>query len=313
MPCKGGWVAAGKIAVYAALAGNGLVKVSKIAAAIAAGSSSLMAEALHSVADTSDSALLLLGQKRSKKPRDDLHPFGHGRELYFWSMVVALMIFMVGGAASVIEGVSRVRHPEPLESAKWSYIVLALSFLFESATGIIAFLQFKKGMKPREGYWEAYRTAKDPATFMVLFEDSAAVAGFRAFVSVWLSHQLGKPWIDGAASIAIGLLLMTIAGFLCSGVRQLLIGERVDKDVLEAFTRTAAETEGVAGVIDVKTIHLGPEDVVAIFTLRFGEELSATDAEATARTLKERLRERHPEVKQMYVALSSGPDATNCE
>lgn len=294
-------MAQGKVTVYAALAGNAAVMVSKFIAAIASGSASLLAEALHSFADTSDSALLLLGEHRSKKPPDKLHPFGHGRELYFWSMVVALMIFMLGGLASIIEGIARIKKPEELSDPKWNYIVLAAAFVFEGITGFIAFRQFKKDMKPGEGWWEAFKTAKDPTVFMVLFEDSAALTGIIiAFLGVFLSHTLKMPWIDGAASVAIGVLLASIAIVLCREVQLLLIGERVDEDLLDNLRQAVQGDPAVEKLASVNTMHMAPEDILAILVVRMK---NTPDPHAAATHLRQTLQERWPVLKRLYIAL----------
>jgi cation diffusion facilitator family transporter len=296
-------MAQGKVAVYAALAGNAAVMISKGIAAVVSGSPSLLAETLHSLADTSDSALLLLGEHRSKLPADKLHPFGHGRELYFWSMVVALMIFMLGGVASIVEGTVRIIKPEELSSPTPNYVVLAAAFVFEGITGFVAFRQFRKDMEPGEGYWHAFKTAKDPTVFMVLFEDSAALAGIvLAFLGVFLSHSLKMPWIDGAASVSIGVLLATIAVVLCREVQLLLIGERVDEKLLKGLRETAEAEAGVERVTAVHTMHMAPEDVLAIVVVRFGKDAGEGGREAAVR-LRRKFEERWPALKRVYVAV----------
>jgi cation diffusion facilitator family transporter len=300
-------MAQGKVAVYAALAGNAAVMVSKFIAAMVSGSASLLAESLHSFADTSDSALLLLGEHRSKKPPDDLHPFGHGRELYFWSMVVALMIFMLGGLASIIEGIARIKKPEELGDPKWNYIVLGVAFLFEATTGVIAFRQFRKDMKPGEGWWDAFQTAKDPTVFMVLFEDSAALVGILlAFLGVFLSHVLKAPWIDGAASVAIGLVLAAVGIVLCREVQKLLIGERVDHALIDGLRDLLQKDPAVETVPAIHTMHQGPEDVLAILIVRFKD---TPDPHASAGRIRRAVQQRWKELKWVYIALDNDPAA----
>lgn len=295
-----------KVAVWAALLGNLAVMAAKFTAAGITGSPAIFAEALHSFADSGDGALLLLGQWRAKKPADELHPFGHGREHYFWSMVVALVIFMVGGVMGVVEGIAAIRHPPEMADPRWNYAVLAVALVFEGATGLIAARQFKKQMRPGKSVWRSFRDAKDPTVFMVLFEDTAAVVGVViAFSGVWLSHAFNAAWIDGAASVAIGCLLMVVGLFLGREVMLLLIGERVSRELLGKLRRIGEADEGVAEVKAVHTMHNGPEDVLAILVVRFRGGSCANVEEAVGR-IRRRVWAEHEEVKHIYVAVAEG-------
>src|SRR3954447_8638105 len=219
--------------VWAANIGNLLVAITKIVAAAFSGSSGMMSEAVHSVVDTGNEALLLYGMRRSRQRPDAEHPFGYGRELYFWSFIVALLLFGLGCVASVVEGINHIRHPHPVEHPIVIYIVLSLSLLFEGTSWLIALRGFAPSVED-EGYFAAIRKSKDPPQFVVLLEDTAALIGIAiAFVGTWASIHWHEPRIDGVASIAIGLLLGAVAGLLAHESKGLLIGERADLKLQE--------------------------------------------------------------------------------
>ena len=199
-----------KKVIYAALVGNGLISVTKLAAASVTGSSAMLSEGIHSIVDTGNQGLLLLGLGRAKRKADPDHPFGYGKEIYFWSFVVAILIFAVGAGISLYEGIRHIQHPAPIANARLNYIVLALAFVFEGVAWGMALKEFNLS-KGRLGYMQAVRQSKDPSTFVVLFEDTAAMLGIIvAFVGIWLGQVTGLLWLDGAASIVIGLILGNI-------------------------------------------------------------------------------------------------------
>ncbi|MFN2242870.1 MAG: cation diffusion facilitator family transporter, partial [Anaerolineae bacterium] len=246
------------ITVYGAMAANAVIGVSKFAAGIISGSSAMLSEAIHSVVDTGNELLLLLGIHRSRKPADELHPFGHGKELYFWSLIVAILLFGLGGGMSIYEGISHLRHPAVIKDPTWNYVVLGIAFIAEGTSWAIALNKLLKKKKAGQGIWDAVRASKNPAVFVVLAEDSAALLGILvAFLGVLLGHTFRNPYLDGAASIIIGLILATVAGFLSYESRDLLVGESADADVLQAIRRLAEADPAVVGVSRPLTMHFG--------------------------------------------------------
>src|ERR1051325_5263645 len=237
-----------KTVVYAALAGNLAIAVTKFVAAAITGSSAMLSEGIHSVVDTGNGALLLLGVRLSRKPPDATHPFGYGMELCFWSLVVAIMIFALGGGMSVYEGVTHITHPNQLKDPTWNYIVLGFALLFEGISFLFAMKAFRKE-KGKRGIWQTVHTSKDPTTFTVLFEDTAALLGLLvALVGISLGHWLNKPYLDGVASIVIGAILGVVAAFLAYESKGLLIGEGVDDETLDSIRAIAAEDSAVLEV-----------------------------------------------------------------
>ncbi|HEU4619686.1 MAG TPA: cation diffusion facilitator family transporter [Gammaproteobacteria bacterium] len=294
-----------KTSVYAALAGNLLVALTKTGAAALSGSSSMMSEAVHSFVDTGNEALLLYGIHRAGRPPDPAHPLGHGRELYFWSFVVALLIFAVGAGASVFEGVGHVLRPEPIRSPMVNYVVLGLALVFEGASWLVAVRQFASS-KGKLGYLAAFRRSKNPPSFMVLFEDSAALLGILlAAVGTFASSTLGLPVVDGIASILIGVVLGTIAALLARESKSLLIGEIADSELVDEILRIAASQRGVESANGVLTAQLGPDQVVAALSLEFERGLRASDVEDAVLGIERKVREAHPEVVAVFVKPQS--------
>jgi len=235
-----------KRAIHAAIGGNLAISIMKFIAAAFTGSSAMLSEGIHSLVDTGNSGLLLLGIHRSRKAADAAHPFGHGKELYFWSLIVAVLIFGVGGGISTYEGILHMLHPAPLQDSTWSYVVLGLAVVFEGVVLVIALREFRKQTEKGESLWRAVRSSKDPATFTVLFEDAAALLGLlAAFAGIFLSHRLDLPWEDGATSIVIGLILGSTAGFLAYESKGLLVGEGADPKTLEAIRRHHPEIKHI--------------------------------------------------------------------
>ncbi len=287
--------------IFAALAGNALIAVTKLGAAAFTGSSAMLSEGIHSVVDTGNQVLLLLGLNRSKRLPDPQHPFGYGKEVYFWSFVVAILIFGVGAGVSIYEGIKHMQHPEPMENVRINYMVLAFAFLFEGAAWFFAFKEFAK-VKGKRGLLQAVRESKDPSTFVVLFEDSAAMAGIIvAFLGIWLGQLTGLAWLDGAASVVIGLILGATAWLLAVETKDLLIGEAADPDVVREVRSLAAAQPGVSTVNRTLTLHMGPEDVVLNLSLDFRNELTAADVEQTVAELATQIRGRLPLVKHIFI------------
>ena len=294
-----------KTAIYAALGGNLAIAVTKFAAAAFSGSPAMLSEAIHSVVDTGNEGLLLLGLRLSRRPPDDEHAFGHGRELYFWSLIVALVIFAVGGGVSLYEGVLHVVRPEPAADPFWNYVVLGCSFVFEGASWLFGWRAFRKA-KGAQGPLEAIHNSKDPTTFIVVFEDTGALAGLLiAFCGIFLSQQLGRPYLDGVASILIGLMLGLMAVFLAYETHGLLIGEGYGRETLRRLRATVESDRAVERVNRLLTLFFGPEEVMLTLEVRFRRELSASEVRAAIARVKQLVRREHPEIRRIYFAAES--------
>jgi cation diffusion facilitator family transporter len=287
--------------IIAALLGNFLVALTKFAAAAITGSSAMKSEAVHSLVDTGNELLLLYGLRRAAKPPDADHPFGHGRELYFWSFIVALAIFAVGAGASIFEGVRHIRSPVPIKNPAVNYVVLALALVFEGGSWWVAFKQFRAA-KGQIGYLEAVRKSKDPTTFTVLAEDTGAILGiFIALAGTVAARVLDRPVLDGAASIAIGVLLALIAIVLARETKGLLIGEPARSELVSSICAMARAQPGIQSSNGLFTVHIGPRQVVAALSVDFTDTLSAGEVETIVATLEDRVRKVHPEVVSLLV------------
>lgn len=294
-----------KTVIYAALAGNMLIAISKYAAAWFTGSAAMLSEAVHSTVDTGNQALLLYGLKRAARPADPEHPFGHGLQLYFWVFVVAVLIFGVGAGLSLFHGIEKISHPHPIENAYVSYIVLGLAMAFEGVVWVVAFREFRRTQGER-GWLSAMRRSKDPVVFTVLLEDSAAMLGLIvAAAGVALSQALDLPFLDGVASVIIGLILAATAAFLAYEAQSLLTGEAVDPEVRVDIRRIAAAEPGVVGTNEVLTMHFGPREALVTLSLEFADELSATGVENAVSAIERRIRTAHPQVSRVFVEAQS--------
>jgi cation diffusion facilitator family transporter len=305
--------ATSKTAVYAAIAGNLAVAVTKFIAAFLTGSSAMLSEGIHSVVDTGNGLLLLWGIRRSRRPPDPSHPFGHGKELYFWTLIVAILIFAVGGGMSVYEGIVHLRHPSELKDPTWNYVVLALAAVFEGFAWTVAYKQLRE-TRGRRNLWAAVRASKDPTTFTVLVEDSAAMLGLLvAFLGVYLGQRLHNPYLDGAASIVIGVILGAVAVVLARESKGLLVGESADPEVLASIRALAEADPAVERVGPPLTMHLGPHEVLLNLDIQFRKGLSAAEVEAAVDRLEKAIRAKHPEVKRIFIeaeSLTSSRDAS---
>jgi cation diffusion facilitator family transporter len=290
-----------KKVIYAALLGNVLVALTKFAAAGFTGSSAMVSEAIHSLVDTGNEILLLYGLRRAARPADELHPLGHGRELYFWSFIVTLLIFALGAGVSVYEGIGHVIAPVPMSNAVMNYVVLGLALVFEASSWGVAIKEFRSA-KGKRGYLEAVRQSKDPTMFMVLFEDTAALIGLMiALAGIVASEILDLPVLDGAASIGIGILLGVVAMFLAREAKGLLIGEPAALEVVSSICTIARTHPGVERSNGLFTVHLGPDQIVAAISVDFMDTLSAADVEAIVAEIEDRVRKVHPEVVLLLV------------
>jgi cation diffusion facilitator family transporter len=294
-----------RTAIFAAIAGNLAIAATKFVAATITGSSAMLSEGIHSLVDTGNGGLLLLGVRKSKKPPDAAHPFGHGKELYFWSLIVAILIFALGGGMSVYEGVIHLAHPHHSPDPTWNYVVLGFAIIFESASFYFALKAFRKEMG-NNGVWGTIHASKDPTTFTILFEDTAAILGLIvAFLGIFLGHLLNNPYLDGVASITIGVILGVVAGFLAYESKGLLIGEGVNKETLSSIRAIARSDPAVMKVRKALTMHFGPNDVLLTLDIQFQTELTASEIAATVDELEKKIRDRHPEIKHIFIEAKS--------
>ena len=290
-----------KTAVWAALIGNVLVAVTKAGAAFFTGSSAMLSEAVHSFVDTGNEVLLLYGMRLARKRADRDHPAGYGRELYFWSFVVALLVFALGAGVSIVQGVHRVRHPEPIENAIVSELVLAASFVFEGWSWWVSVRQFRKA-KGALGWWQAFVKSKDPPLFMVVFEDSAALIGIViALLGTVLAAHFDMPLADGVSSILIGLVLTCTSTLLARESKSLLIGERADGDLIRSILAIANAACGASHANGVLTMHLAPDQVMAAMSFEFDDRLTAPQIEEMIADIERRIQAAHPEVTSLFI------------
>ena len=291
--------------VYGALTGNLLVAITKFVAAAWSGSSVMLSEGVHSLVDTGNQALLLYGQYRADLPPDEDHPFGYGRELYFWSFIVALLIFSLGAGISFYQGIVHIREPVLITDPHVNYIVLGVSFVFEAATFWIALREFNK-TRGTLGVIEAATASKDPPSYLVLFEDSAATLGIIiAFAGTLGAHLLAMPMLDGVASIGIGVVLAVTSIFLARESKALLIGEGARGRTQRSIREIATQCSGVEMVNDLVTVHLAPDQVVAALSLEFRDPLTTPDIEKAVATIEQRIRDKHPEVTSVFIKPQS--------
>jgi cation diffusion facilitator family transporter len=287
--------------IYAALIGNLLVAGTKAVAAAVTGSSSMLSEAVHSLVDTVNEVLLLYGMHRSRKQANPEHPIGYGRELYFWSFVVAVLIFALGAGVSIFEGFAHIRNPEPVQRPSVNYIVLALAFVFEGVSWFIS-LRHYLAAKGDLGFFEAFRRSKDPPSFMVLFEDSAALVGIvLAAGGTYASASLGLPVLDGVASIAIGVVLAVVAVLLARESKSLLIGERADRVLSESILRVAGQQPSVARANGLITVQMAPEQVLVALSLEFADDMCTPAIEKAVQQIEANVRAAHPEVMTLFI------------
>ncbi len=290
-----------KVVVYAALLGNLAIAVVKFVAAYITNSSAMLSEAVHSVVDTLNEILLLHGMKKSQKPANAKHPFGYGRELYFWAFIVALMVFALGAIVSVYQGVLHILHPEEMKNPLVNYIVLGFAILCEGTSWFVALKAFKK-IKGSLGYFEAFRRSKDPTTFTVLFEDSAALIGlFIALLGIFLAHQLDMPVLDGVASILIGVVLAVSAFLLARETKGLLLGETADPQLRHNVLQIAQDDVAVQSANGVLTEQIGAHQVIASLSLEFKDNLTSDDIELCVNRIEARIRQIHPEIVALFV------------
>lgn len=294
-----------KKTIYAAITANFAIAIIKFIAASITGSSAMLSEGIHSTVDTGNELLLLLGLRLSQQQPDDSHPFGYGQELYFWTLIVALFIFAVGGGMSIYEGVNHLFVPEPLTDPLWNYIVLALAVIFEGYSWYIA-LQGFLATKGEENFWQAIRASKDPTIFTILFEDSAALVGlFVAFVGVFSGHLWNNVYLDGVASIAIGIILAGVALLLAYESKGLLIGEGANAVTVADIKTITQADPAVKEVLRVLTLHFGPEEILLNLEIRFNSELSMEKLAIAIERIERQIRDRHSDIQNIFIEAKS--------
>jgi len=287
--------------IYAALAGNSLIAVSKFVAAGFTGSSAMLSEGIHSVVDSGNQILLLYGIRKANRKADEKHPFGYGMELYFWTFVVAILIFAIGSGLSLYEGIKHFLHPEPITSPGWNYGVLLLSMVFEGVAWSIAYREFNK-MRGDMPFFQAIRHSKDPTVFTVLFEDTAAMIGLAiAFAGVIGSNVYGIQELDGLASIGIGVVLAVVAVLLAIESKGLLIGEGADPRVVAEIRTVVSSDRRIGRINEVLTMHLGPTEILLNVSLDFIDDLDAAEVEAAISEFEREIKTRFPEIRRIFI------------
>ena len=294
-----------KTVIYAALAGNSAIAVTKFAAAAATGSAAMLSEAIHSVVDTGNQLLLLFGLRSAAKPATARHPFGYGLELYFYTFVVAVLIFGLGALISILRGIEKVRQPASIEDPWINYLVLGASIVFEGIVWVVALRAFNTERAGRK-WLTAIRASKDPTVFTVLFEDTAALLGLIVvLLGIFLSVELDIPELDGVASIGIGIILSITALFLALRSKSLLTGEAASFDTRLGINRIARAAEGVVGLNQAITMHFGPNDVFVALSIDFDDTISAAQVERTVTSIERAIKAAHPDVTRVFIEAQS--------
>ncbi len=294
-------MAASKRAIYASIAGDLAVAATKFAAALVTSSSAMLSEGIHSVVDAANGALLLVGLRQAERPPDRAHPFGHGQELYFWTLIVAVVIFGLGGGLSTYEGIVHLLQPHPVRHSLWNYLVLGAAFVFQGAASLVALRDFR-GMIGEEGVLESAIESKDPTMFAVVFEDAAALGGLVvAFLGVVLGDWLRSSVPDAVASIVIGLLLAAVAIFLVHETRSLLAGESADPEMVQAIRTLTEGDPAVRRVWPPLTLYFGPHFVLLNLDIQFLPALTAAEVARAVERIERGIRARYPVVRQIFI------------
>ena len=287
--------------IYSALTADLLIAVTKFIAGSFTNSSSMIAEGIHSLVDTINQLLLLYGLKRSRKPADQKRPFGYGRELYFWAFVVSIMIFGLGGGVSIYQGILHIIHPEKLGDPSWNYLVLGLSFIFEGISFIVAVKEFNK-VRGDLPWWKAIVKSKDPASFLVLFEDGAALLGLLIVaVLMFINYTFHLPYLDGVASVLVGVLLIFVSSILARESRSLLMGEGISSDTRKKVTALVEKDEAVVKVSTVLSTYQSPEEVMLMLLVVFKEELHTEDITIAIERIRSLIKMEFPLVEFVLI------------
>jgi cation diffusion facilitator family transporter len=290
-----------KSSIYIALAADLAIAVTKFIAAVMTRSSAMLSEGIHSLIDSINELLLLLGLHKSKQPADKERPFGYGKELYFWSFIVSMLIFILGGGASLYEGINRLLHPQPISNVWWSYSVLIVAFIFNLLSSITAYKAFNK-QRGDESFWRSFTKSKDPSTFVVLFEDLSGISGIVvAFIGVWLGSHFNNKYADGMASILIGFILIAFSGFLLRESRSLLMGETISKETLADIIALTQSDEAVTKVTRDFSMYMAPEEVLLQLMVVFKKDLSTAQILSSIKRIKRSINEKYPRIKQIFI------------
>ena len=294
--------------IYAALIGNSAIAVMKFIVAFFSGSAAMLAEGFHSTADSVNQVMLLIGHKRAARPPDKKHPFGYGKEIYFWAFVVAVSIFCVGAALSIYEGIKKIMHPEPVKLLYISLIVLGISVIFEAYPWWVAYSEAKslKSEKGFSGFFDLAVRSKNPTVMVVLFEDSAAMIGlFLAAAGISLGHITGIPLFDAAASILIGIMLFILALFLARETKALLIGESAGSKDRERIQQIICSVPEIKQCGQLLTMHMGPDDILVNMEVEFTDDLSTDDVEAVIDNVEQSVKAAVPAVTKIFIEAQS--------
>jgi len=291
--------------ILAALAGNSLIAISKFIAAGITGSSAMVSEGIHSVVDSGNQLLMLWGLRQARRPASAEFPFGHGKEIYFWGFVVAIMLFALGAGLSLYKGITHLDHPEPISEPMTNFIVLGVAIVFEAATCWVALREFAK-VKGRYGYFQAVKLGKDPSMFVVVFEDIAALIGLLlALTGLTIGLITGDPVWDAVASIAIGLLLGVTAVWLAWETKGLLIGESANAEIVKGIRQIIQAEPGIDAINEISTLHMGPDFILTTLSIDFADRLQVGELENRIKALRETIRQRFPSVKRVFIAAES--------
>jgi cation diffusion facilitator family transporter len=289
------------LTIYGAIVANLVIAAAKFAAATLSGSSAMLAEGIHSLVDTGNEVLLLVGLRRSRRPADATHPMGYGMELYFWSLIVAVLLFGVGGGFSIYEGIHRLGHPSKGTAPGWNYVVLAISFVSEGVSWSIAARTLHR-QERGSSFWKKLHHSKDPSSFMVFGEDTAALLGILvAFAGVFLGQRWHATWPDAVASIVIGGILCCVAVYLVYETKHLLIGESASPEVVRRVRELATRQTGVLDAWRPASVHLSPDEVLLILNVRFQPQLSAEVVASTIDRIQQAIRDEYPEMKHIFI------------
>ncbi len=283
------------------MAANLGIAATKFVAAAVTGSAAMLSEAIHSVVDTANQLLLLLGLYRSQKPPDEAHPFGHGKELYFWGLIVAVLLFGVGGGMALLEGVLHLLRPRPLEDPFWAYVVLAIAAVFEGTSFIVAIRELLSRRGPSE-FWLRVHRSKDPSVFGTFFEDLAALLGLAvAFLGIYFGHRLQNPYLDGVASVVIGVILATVALTLVYETRGLLIGESTNPEVVADIRKLAGSDAAVRAVRTPLTMHLSPFEILLNLEVVFRQDITAAEQVGAVERIEKAIRDKYPSITRIFI------------
>ncbi len=292
---------ASKTAIYGAIAANSAIAVSKFVAAFFTGSSAMLSEGIHSLVDTGNGILLLLGIRLSKRPADTSHPFGHGKEIFFWSFVVAILIFALGGGIAVYEGIRHLLHPRQLANVQWNYVVLILAMIFEGFALRVALKQFKP-QRRNKPFLRALKDSKDSTTIAVVVEDTAALIGLViALVSVFLGHVTGWPYFDGIGSLLIGLLLIGVSFFFAVECKALLVGEGLSQRNVDKINSILNEEPRIARYHRPLSLYFGPNEVLVNLDVHFIDDLNSAEIEETIDRVEAAIKNEIPAVNRIYI------------